>query len=490
MWFTLIVIFSTFSTPILAGPVDTAQSMLNQLGYSAGEVDGIYGGKTRRALEKFYTSKGKRFDRALDERELEDLLSALGNSSTPKSQIKKSRHLQHTRYADHIATPFRKLKVTNDFALIDDFNSFMEFHYTKVAGLLPDSKGKFRYQVAKNMDVNFCVNDFINTTTTKSDLSGSRGVQDVGYRCGNMLSQRFLNNPKKGVENYKRIILGWLDNGIIETANQFGRKLPQRYMETWPYAISSNVPNIITHYAIYHKSYNFDYETHQRVLKLGETFYTSFDCYPLLGRRGHYFQKLCNLLSQSKIVIGANDHCGSFSWRMATGGLYFGLEFGSQASFDTGVRHLEIMLATFNNEAVYLAQAPRGICAIGYMKQFAPHFELIDYVLKKAYGIDFINTKNINGVAPAQAYTKTWEIAHNPLQIVKYWNGFDQMNCSNNGKSMRQMIKQLKNQPNTYRDFWSGFNKEDFVLSAPSLASQELTGEWMSFHKSKVKSGN
>ena len=111
-------------------------------------------------------------------------------------------------------------------------------------------------------------------------------------------------------------------------------------------------------------------------------------------------------------------------------------------------------------------------------------------MLKKAYGIDFINTKNINGVTPAQAYTKTWEIAHNPLQIVKYWNGFDQMNCSNNGKNMRQMVKQLKNQPNTYRDFWSGFNKEDFVLSTPSLASQELTGEWLLLHKSKVKSGN
>ena len=78
---------------------------------------------------------------------------------------------------------------------------------------------------------------------------------------------------------------------------------------------------------------------------------------------------------------------------MATGGIYLGLQFGSQVAFDTGVRHLDVMLATFNNEGGYTAQAHRGICALGYMKQFAPHFELIDYAFRRTYNIDFINTK-------------------------------------------------------------------------------------------------
>ena len=58
------------------------------------------------------------------------------------------------------------------------------------------------------------------------------------------------------------------------------------------------------------------------------------------------------------MVIGTNDHCGSFNARMATGGIIFGLEFTSQLAFDTGVRHLEIMLATFNKDAVYAASSP------------------------------------------------------------------------------------------------------------------------------------
>jgi hypothetical protein len=261
-------------------------------------------------------------------------------------------------------------------------------------------------------------------------------------------------------------------------------------MESWPYAISSNVPNILTHYALYHKLYGFSSLIHQDIIKMGEAFYTQWDYYQPIIRGKPFKQKLCNLKSQYKVVVGSNDHCGSFTARMATGGIYFGLEFNSQLAFDTGIRHLEIMLATFNKDAVYAAQAQRGICALGYMKQFPPHFELIHYAFQKAYGIDFINTKNINGITPAEAYLKLWKIAHDPLEtVVKYWNGFDQMGCSRNGKNQAAMVAQLKKDPSSYQDFWNGFSYEDFLLSSPILASQELPEEWKSLDNAKIKKG-
>ena len=58
-------------------------------------------------------------------------------------------------------------------------------------------------------------------------------------------------------------------------------------MEEWPYAISSNVPNILTHYALYHKLYSFDQFTHERIVKMGEAFYTQWDYYPLLTEGVH-----------------------------------------------------------------------------------------------------------------------------------------------------------------------------------------------------------
>jgi len=46
------------ATVTFAGTVDTAQRMLNQLGYNAGAVDGAHGKKTRGALEAFYADNG------------------------------------------------------------------------------------------------------------------------------------------------------------------------------------------------------------------------------------------------------------------------------------------------------------------------------------------------------------------------------------------------------------------------------------------------
>ena len=197
------------------------------------------------------------------------------------------------------------------------------------------------------------------------------GMQSATAYCGQMISQRFLNDTKNGIKNYRKIILGWLESGIIHNPNKFGKKLSKNMMESWPYAISSNVPNILTHYALYHKLYGFSASIHQDIIQMGEAFYTQWDYYPLLIRGMPFKQKLCNLKSQYKVVVGTNDHCGSYTARMATGGIYFGLEFNSQLAFDTGIRHLEIMLATFNKDAVYAAQAQRGICALGYMKQFS-----------------------------------------------------------------------------------------------------------------------
>ena len=59
----IIGIFSLLTATLAnAGTIDSAQRMLNQLGYNAGAVDGAYGKKTRGALEAFYADTGRSFD--------------------------------------------------------------------------------------------------------------------------------------------------------------------------------------------------------------------------------------------------------------------------------------------------------------------------------------------------------------------------------------------------------------------------------------------
>ena len=90
----LLVIIFTFlhftATGAFSGTVDTAQRMLNQLGYNAGAVDGAYGGKTKRALEAFYSDTGSKFDGSLDANEIADLTQAIiraGISMAPKTGV-------------------------------------------------------------------------------------------------------------------------------------------------------------------------------------------------------------------------------------------------------------------------------------------------------------------------------------------------------------------------------------------------------------------
>lgn len=74
----IIGIFSLLTATVAnAGTIDSAQRMLNQLGYAAGVVDGLYGGKTKRALEAFYADNGGSFDGKLDANEVADLQAAM-----------------------------------------------------------------------------------------------------------------------------------------------------------------------------------------------------------------------------------------------------------------------------------------------------------------------------------------------------------------------------------------------------------------------------
>ena len=95
--------------------------MLTKLGYAPGPIDGAYGGKTKRALDEYYQAKNKKFDGKLDKNEIVDLTASIKLIKTSRQKLKKSRHIQHARYAKHIATPFRDLKVSENFTLIDDF---------------------------------------------------------------------------------------------------------------------------------------------------------------------------------------------------------------------------------------------------------------------------------------------------------------------------------------------------------------------------------
>ena len=89
MKFILVFVFSICSlfaaTAFASDGTREAQKLLNKLGYNVGTVDGIYGKKTERALEEFYSTRSDFYDGTLDGNELKALQKAVevaDNNST------------------------------------------------------------------------------------------------------------------------------------------------------------------------------------------------------------------------------------------------------------------------------------------------------------------------------------------------------------------------------------------------------------------------
>ena len=81
-YFLLVILVTLFPNFSLSDEVTAeAQRLLNELGYNAGPVDGLIGGKTRNAMSDAFKSVGKEWDRELDEGDLAILKDILKQKS-------------------------------------------------------------------------------------------------------------------------------------------------------------------------------------------------------------------------------------------------------------------------------------------------------------------------------------------------------------------------------------------------------------------------
>ena len=116
IWSVLSLLFiNTITLASLAGTVDEAQRILNLLGYNADPEDGIYGGKTKRALENFYLEKNERFDGTLDSIEIKDLKFVLNQSQ---------KSLPIFKNINHSTERFRRSQIMCKIAAEENFKPF------------------------------------------------------------------------------------------------------------------------------------------------------------------------------------------------------------------------------------------------------------------------------------------------------------------------------------------------------------------------------
>ena len=71
------------------------QIMLNELNFNAGSPDGIYGKKTKAALNSFYRKYNKNYDGNLSQNEFDDILSKMPKAFNNKDLIIKVSNNRH-----------------------------------------------------------------------------------------------------------------------------------------------------------------------------------------------------------------------------------------------------------------------------------------------------------------------------------------------------------------------------------------------------------
>jgi hypothetical protein len=443
------------------------QTALSERGYGVGTLDGIWGGRTRSALELFLSDNDLEYDGALSH----DALQLLGVTRAPVDvehhsarTLSPAHNPQWQDYSDAIVSPLRGLTVPSNFTLVEDWSTLMSVHMTHLSG---------QYDVASHfyaprIDFDRCVDDLSSTTSTTSSRSGQEGVVPISAMCHAMLATRFNNNPSRYASSYANILLNWLDQSTLKNANYLQSRFPNRPND-FNYALYSNVAKVMAHYALYHRLYEFDDLTHAAIVQMLEEFVSTYEYYPAYQRMGQYYSLLCDL-SRAE-VIGGNDFCGSWNTRMAVGATLFGLEFESQVIFDKGIQHIEIMLAMFDQNAMYAAQIGRGREGLSYADQVNPAIDQLDFAFEKAFGIDFANMETVHGTTPGLVYQTMLKVANNPELMLPYYNPDSDPTARYRGE-FRDMVAEIENGQRPVQDVWEAFSERRYILTVPGLARE------------------
>lgn len=96
-------LFPTTGVSDLSSNVFSTQKKLNELGFNAGVVDGIWGGTTKNALIEFLSGKGIKFDGLLDENEFKIL--GISNARCKANPHKRTKHKLAITWKQEINCP-------------------------------------------------------------------------------------------------------------------------------------------------------------------------------------------------------------------------------------------------------------------------------------------------------------------------------------------------------------------------------------------------
>lgn len=314
----------------------TAQNLLNQLGLDAGPVDGSWGPRTGRAIDRFYTELGTVYDGSLDAQDISELEAA----------VVTYRHFGNRDWSPEIRTDLHDIDIsTASFDYISD---------NLIAGLVP-------FQQFREPDLGMQIIgeppdvEFVRRPMDVDCLTVLRNMSPPDMRrwdaplyaqnCNYHYRQKIFGG---GIDVFQDILNHWAAQPLgIYDLEPGGHD---------SYFKSTLMASVGTTYALFYDLF----DNHAAI----DNFITDWmlNNQTLVGRGTCPFSAPENFTPNRYSV----DSCGSNHWRLSVANVALGLRLGDRQLFIAGVKHLEINLSMYDVDDIFTPYATRGWDSPGY----------------------------------------------------------------------------------------------------------------------------
>ena len=397
------------------GVVNEAQTLLDRLGYNAGIADGIYGQKTHRALENFYTELGFEYDGVLDAAELNDLKKVfLGDDLTAYAGDTKT-YLPMELKTNHIVpNKLREIKVVPNWKPVKNYNLLV----AEEAFQLTQDDGINISLIKREFGEDQCISNL-----TKADYPGRGEYRNTGRSHSDWFTKCtawVLVQAKMGNKQIMQdILLAWADNNI----SLKGSGGPGNWT-TKGYQIPSTMGIFAQYYGVHYLS--FTYSDKQR---------TRIDAHLKKEMMRHRFGNIgiaaddstpCYVdVPEEKMIkshfLGSVTHndCGSIRYKVAVGEIILGFSLNDQKLLDKGHDDINVAFAQFDSDGIGIVHAMKGANVLNYSLEYAAYMSILAEIYKSVE-YDFLEHTLPHGAKVWQTLINAYKLKEDHTYYAKY----------------------------------------------------------------------
>ena len=414
-----LIALTTFSFiwPVSAGfcgVVDEAQTLLNRLGYNAGVADGIYGQKTHRALENFYSDLGFKYDGILSEAELSDLENVVSGKGISSHAGDTESYVPMELETKHIVpNKLREIKVVPNWQPVKNYDllkSEESFQITRDNGIVLS-------MIKREFGEERCVRNLKNTTYENAETGdAARADGDMWYsRCTAWAITQAKMGKKKIMQD---ILLAWTMNDV----NLLGSGGPNNWTGKG-YQVPSTFGVFSQYYGLHYHSFTFKDDERSKV-----DAYLKKEFMKWSGRDIGYYggrhkclvdvpeHQMVNSWLRNKV---AHNNCGSIRYKVAAGEIFLGFAIGDQELLDKGHDDIYVVFAQYDKDGIGMAHAMKSARVVNYSIEYAAYLSIFAE-LYKSVGYDFLEHTLPHGAKVYESLTQTYQLIQDHTHYEKY----------------------------------------------------------------------